>query len=71
MRFTAAEQRAKLAKLTAIEGYDSIEELASASFKLRPPAICMNEDCDFTCDWSPIKTPGSARSAAPTRCNPP
>ena len=30
MRFTAAEQRAKLAKLTAIEGYDSIEELASA-----------------------------------------
>jgi hypothetical protein len=37
MRFTAAEQRAKLAKLTAIEGYDSIEELASASFKLRPP----------------------------------
>jgi hypothetical protein len=37
MRFTAAEQRAKLAQLTAIEGYDSIEELASASFKLRPP----------------------------------
>ena len=30
MRLTAAEQRAKLAKLSAIEGYDSIEELASA-----------------------------------------
>jgi hypothetical protein len=28
MRFTAAEQRAKLATLMKIEGYDSIEDLA-------------------------------------------
>ena len=38
MRFTAAEQRAKLATLMEIEGYDSIEELASGhSFRLRFP----------------------------------
>jgi hypothetical protein len=30
MRFSAAERRAKLARLMAIEGYDSIEELAQA-----------------------------------------
>jgi hypothetical protein len=30
MRLSAAERRAKLAKLIAIEGYESIEELAQA-----------------------------------------
>ena len=35
MRFTAAEQRAKLATLMKIEGYDSIEDLAA----LRPPSM--------------------------------
>jgi hypothetical protein len=30
MRFTAAEQRANLATLMKIEGYDSIEDLAQA-----------------------------------------
>ena len=59
MRFTAAEQRAKLAKLTAIEGYDSIEELASAILSNSvSPAICMNEDCDFTCEMEPDQDAG-------------
>jgi len=49
MRFTAAERRAKLARLVEIEGYESIEELAqSISSDAVSPAICMNEDCDFT-----------------------
>jgi hypothetical protein len=58
-RFTAAEQRAKLAKLIAIEGYDSIEELASAIFSdSASPDICMNEDCDFTCEMEPGQDAG-------------
>jgi hypothetical protein len=49
MRLSAAERRAKLAKLIAIEGYESIEELAQAILSDSvSPAICMNEDCDFT-----------------------
>jgi hypothetical protein len=30
MHFSAAQRRAKLAKLIAVEGYDNIEELAQA-----------------------------------------
>ena len=54
MRFTAAAQRAKLATLMEIEGYDSIEDLAQAILSDSvSPAICMNEDCDFTCEMEP------------------
>jgi len=42
---------AKLAKLIEIEGFDSIEALMEAVFSdAVSPAICMNEDCDFTCE---------------------
>jgi hypothetical protein len=59
MRFTAAEQRVKLAKLMEIEGYESIEELAEAVFSDSvSPAICMNEDCDFTCEMEPDQDAG-------------
>ena len=59
MRFTAAERRAKLAKLMEIEGYDSIEELAQAILSDSvSPAICMNEDCDFTCEMEPDQDAG-------------
>jgi hypothetical protein len=39
MRFTAAERRAKLAKLIAVEDYDSIEDLAQATLSdtVSPP----------------------------------
>jgi len=41
---TAAQRRAKLAKLMEIEGYSSIEELAQAVLSdAVSPAICMNE----------------------------
>ena len=59
MRFTAAEQRAKLATLMKIEGYDSIEDLAQAVLSDSvSPAICMNEDCDFTCKMQPDQDAG-------------
>ena len=59
MRFSAAEQRAKLAKLIEIEGYDSIEELAQAILSDSvSPAICMNEECDFTCEMEPDQDAG-------------
>ena len=59
MRFTAAEQRAKLATLMKIEGYDSIEDLAQAILSDSvSPAICMNEDCDFTGKMEPDQDAG-------------
>ena len=51
--------RAKLAKLNEIEGYDAIEELMEAVFSdAVSPAICMNEDCNFTCEMEPDQTEG-------------
>jgi hypothetical protein len=56
---TAAERRTKLTKLIAIEGYDSIEELAEAVLSdAVSPAICVNEDCDFTCEMEPDQDAG-------------
>jgi hypothetical protein len=56
---TAAERRAKHAKLMEIEGYESIEELAEAVLSDSvSPAICMNEDCDFTCEMEPDQDAG-------------
>jgi hypothetical protein len=41
----------KLAKLLEIEGYERIEDLIEAVFSdTVSPAICMNEDCNFTCE---------------------
>jgi hypothetical protein len=59
MRFSAAERRAKLAKLIEIEGYDNIEQLAQAILSDSvSPAICMNEDCSFTCEMEPDQDAG-------------
>jgi hypothetical protein len=50
---------AKLAKLIEIEGYDSIEALMEAVLSdAVSPAICMNEDCDFTCEMEPDQDAG-------------
>jgi hypothetical protein len=50
---------AKLAKLIETEGYDSIEALTEAVFSdALSPAICMNEDCDFTCEMEPDQDAG-------------
>jgi hypothetical protein len=59
MRFTTTQRRAKLATLMKIEGYDSIEELAQTILSdYVSPAICMNEDCDFTCEMEPDQDAG-------------
>ena len=59
MRFAAAQKRGKLSKLIEIEGYESIGELAEAVFSDSvSPAICMNEDCDFTCEMEPDQDAG-------------
>ena len=59
MRFAAAQKRGKLSKLIEIEGYDSIEQLAQTILSyFVSPAICMNEDCDFTCEMEPDQDAG-------------
>ena len=54
-----ALRKAKLAKLVEIEGYDEIEALMEAVFSdAVSAAICMNEDCDFTCEMEPDQDRG-------------
>jgi hypothetical protein len=56
---TDALDKAKLAKLIEIEGFDSIEELMEAVFSDSvSPAICMNEGCDYTCQMEPDQDAG-------------
>jgi hypothetical protein len=51
--------KVKLAKLLEIEGYDTLEELLEAVLSdAVSPAICMNEDCDFTCEMEPDQDAG-------------
>ena len=51
--------QAKLAKLLEIEGYESIEALLQAVLgDSVSPAICMNEDCNYTCEMEPDQTRG-------------
>ncbi len=59
MRTTAAQRQAKLAKLIEMEGYESIEQLAEAILSDSvSPAICMNEDCSYTCEMEPDQDAG-------------
>jgi hypothetical protein len=54
-----ALRQAKLAKLIEIDGFDSIEELMEAVFSdAVSPAICMNEDCNFTSEMEPDQDRG-------------
>jgi hypothetical protein len=49
----------KLAKLLEIEGYSNITELADAIVgDSVSPAICMNEDCNYTCEMGPDQDRG-------------
>ena len=51
--------QAKLATLLEIEGYDSVEALLQAVLSDSvSPAICMNEDCNYTCEMEPDQTRG-------------
>ena len=59
MRISPAQREAKLAKLMEIEGYDNFEELAQVILSNSvSPAICMNEDCNFTCEMEPDQDAG-------------
>ena len=54
-----ALRKTKLAKLLEIEGYESVEDLIEAVFSDSvSPAICMNEDCNFTCEMEPDQNAG-------------
>ena len=54
-----ALRKAKLAKLLEIEGYERVEDLIEAVFSDSvSPAICMNEDCNFTCEMEPDQDAG-------------
>lgn len=51
----------KLTILWQSEGYDSLEALledAAFGGRLGCPAICMNVDCDYTCDMEPDQDRG-------------
>jgi hypothetical protein len=49
----------KLARLLEVEGYERIEDLIEAVFSDSvSPAICMNEDCNFTCEMEPDQDAG-------------
>jgi hypothetical protein len=55
----AGLRNAKLSKLLEIEGYESVEDLIEAVFSDSvSPAICMNEDCTFTCEMEPDQDAG-------------
>ena len=50
---------AKLKKLIEIEGYGTVEAMMEAVLSDSvSPAICMNEDCDFTCEMEPDQEAG-------------
>ena len=52
-------RRAKLARLVEIEGYEAADDLLEAVFSdAVSPAICMNEDCNFTCEMEPDQDAG-------------
>jgi hypothetical protein len=54
-----ALRKAKLTKLLEIEGYERVEDLIEAVFSDSvSPAICMNEDCTFTCEMEPDQDAG-------------
>jgi hypothetical protein len=58
--------------LIEIEGYDSIEELTGAVLSdSGSPAICMNEDCDFTSEMVPDQDAGFSEECCTTPMSPP
>ena len=56
----AAEKRqAKLDRLVEIEGYDSLDDLLPAVIADSVcPAICMNDECDYTAEMEPDQDRG-------------
>ena len=56
---TLTLEEQKLARLIEIEGYESVEALLQAVIgDSVSPAICMNDDCDYTCEMEPDQRRG-------------
>lgn len=54
-----AKRRAKLLQLIEIEGFESEDALLAAAVADSVcPAICMNDDCDYTCEMEPDQDRG-------------
>jgi hypothetical protein len=54
-----SRDEAKLAKLLEIEGYQNVEApLQAVLCDSVSPAICMNEECDYTCEMEPDQRRG-------------
>jgi hypothetical protein len=54
-----SREKAKLAKLIEIEGYENVEALLLAVLgDSVSPAICMNKGCDYTCEMEPDQRRG-------------
>jgi hypothetical protein len=54
-----ALRQAKLVKLVEIEGYDRLDEMIQAVLSdAVSPAICTNEECDYTCEMEPDQDAG-------------
>ena len=59
MQLTADQRRAKLRKLMTIEGYVSVVEMFKGIvLDSVSPAICCNEDCDYTAEMEPDQDRG-------------
>jgi hypothetical protein len=59
MELSPADKQAKLTKLLQIEGYENLEELLEAVFSdAVSPAICVNADCNYTCEMEPDQAAG-------------
>jgi hypothetical protein len=55
----AAKRRAKLDQLIEIEGFESEEALLAAVITDSvSPAICLNENCDYTAEMEPDQDRG-------------
>ena len=53
-----ANKRDKLAQLAEIEGMGVMAMLEAATFDSISPAICMNDDCDYTTEMEPDQREG-------------
>jgi hypothetical protein len=59
LKITKEVRAAKLAKLMESEGFEQLEELLSAVVgDSVSPAICCNEDCNYTCEMEPDQDRG-------------
>lgn len=59
MVLSSKSRRKKLAALAEIEGFDTAEDMIEAtSLDVVSPAICINDDCDYTAEMEPDQTEG-------------